>query len=517
MPRSTVKPFKKILIANRGEIAVRAIRACRELDIAVGVIYSRADVHALAVKLADEAFFIESDSDIGSYLDQQKIVDVAMTHRYDAIYPGYGFLAENSEFAALCAVRGIVFIGPSASVLHSLGDKVEAKRIARKVGAPLVPGEDREVTDEKDAKDIARKIGYPVVVKASGGGGGRGIRVVMKEAFIGKSVKEAQREAKVAFHNAAVYIEKYIENPRHVEFQILGDRYGNVIHLGERDCSVQRRHQKLIEEAPSTILTEAMRQKLGSYSIAMAREVGLVGVATVEFLIDRHQTPYFIEVNPRIQVEHGVTELITGIDLVKWQIRVAQGEKLTLRQKDIVLRGHAIECRINSEDPLSEFAVSTGVIEQYLPPGGTGVRVCGGIFVGQDVSAQFDTLLLKLMVWDETREKAIERMRRALGECIIEGVKTTLPFHRTVMDNRNYQKGDVDTDFIAKNKISVQIRKNAEKNRQPSLLNDHIESIRYKEIALIAASVYKNLKREMGTTGNGGANAWVSSARKDQM
>jgi len=515
--RSTVKPFKKILIINRGEIAVRAIRACRELGISVGVIYSRADVHSLPVKLADEAFFMEGESDISAYLDQQKIVDVARTHRYDAVYPGYGFLAENSSFAALCAERGIAFIGPSAAVLHSLGDKVEAKRIARKVGAPLVPGEDREVPDDKDARDSARKIGYPIVVKASGGGGGRGIRVVMKEAFLLKSVKEAQREAKLAFHNPGVYIEKFIENPRHVEFQILGDRYGNVIHLGERDCSVQRRHQKLIEEAPSTVLTEEMRQKIGAYAIAMAREVGLVGVATVESRVYRQQNYCFIEVNPRIQVEHGVTELICGIDLVKWQIRVAQGEKLSLRQKDIVLRGHAIECRINSEDPLSEFAVSTGVIEQYLPPGGTGVRVCGGIFVGQEVSSQFDTLLLKLMVWDETRAKAIERMRRALGECIIEGVKTTLPFHRTVMDNRNFQKGDVDTDFIPKNKISLQIRKNAEKMRQPSLLNDQVESIRYREIALIAASVYKNLKREMGTAGNGGSNAWVTSARKDQM
>ncbi|HNT29666.1 MAG TPA: acetyl-CoA carboxylase biotin carboxylase subunit [bacterium] len=513
MPATQEKKFKKILIANRGEIAVRAIRACRELDIRVGVIYSRADANALPVKLADEAYFLDRESDIDAYLDQELIVDTAVIHHFDAIYPGYGFLAENARFAALCEKHGVTFIGPSSTVLAAMGDKIEAKRIAAGLGIPLVPGTHAECATCEEGKAEAASIGYPVVIKAAGGGGGRGIRVVHEEGAFAKQFAEAQREARLAFDTACVYVEKFIENPRHVEFQILADVYGTIIHLGERDCSVQRRHQKLIEEAPSQVLTVKKRQEIGNLAKKLMKEVKYTGAATVEFLLDSRKNYYFIEVNPRVQVEHGVTELVTGVDIVQWQIRLAQGEALTLKQQDIQIRGYAIECRINAEDPTQDFTVSSGVIEQYLPPGGNGVRICGGMYVGQEISSQFDTLLVKILAWAETREEAVKRMQRALRECVIEGVLTTIPFHLTVLDNKNFLKGEIDTDFITKNKINQQVRKMVSRLKTPRLWNDNLETRRNREIALVAAAVYKSLKEEMGSSGNGGGSAWVQASR----
>ncbi|MCL6638011.1 MAG: acetyl-CoA carboxylase biotin carboxylase subunit [Alicyclobacillus sp.] len=441
--------FKRVLIANRGEIAVRVIRACRELGIETVAIFSEADRDALHVQLADEAYCIGPTPSKQSYLHIPSIMSVAMLTGVDAIHPGYGFLAENADFAEVCETCGITFIGPSARAIDTMGDKSQAKQTMRAAGVPTVPGSDGLLADAEEALAVAERIGFPVIIKATAGGGGKGIRVVRDAQALRQAVTMAQGEAQAAFGNGGVYLEKYIERMRHVEIQVLADRHGNVIHLGERDCSIQRRLQKLVEEAPCPVLPESTRVAMGEAAVAAARAVDYVGAGTVEFIYAPDEDRfYFMEMNTRIQVEHPVTEWVTGVDLVREQILVAAGEPLSVQQADIQLRGHAIECRINAEDPDHQFMPSPGVIRDYLPPGGIGVRVDSAVYPGYRVPPYYDSLLAKLIVWAPTRLQAIDRMLRALTEFRVEGVKTTIPFHQKVMRNPRFRAGDVTTRFL---------------------------------------------------------------------
>ncbi len=440
--------FKKILIANRGEIAVRIIRACREMDISTVAVYSQADKDSLHVRWADEAYCIGPPPAAQSYLNFSNIISAALISGAEAIHPGYGFLAENASFAEICLASGITFIGPPPAAIQKMGDKALARKTMIAAGVPVVPGSEGVVGDFTKAAKIARDIGYPVIIKASAGGGGRGMRVVHNEAELEKAFSTAQAEARSAFGSGEVYIEKYIEEPRHIEFQVLGDSYGHIIHLGERDCSVQRRNQKVVEEAPSAALTPELREKMGEVAVKAARAAGYYSAGTVEFLLDKHYNFYFMEMNTRIQVEHPVTELVTGIDLIKEQIRIAAGEKLALAQEDVVIRGHAIECRINSEDPSKNFMPVPGKIVAYLPPGGPGVRVDSAVYEGYVIPPFYDSMIGKLIVWGKDREEAIARMQRALQEFVIEGVPTTIPFHLKVLNNAFFRSGEVYTNFI---------------------------------------------------------------------
>ncbi len=440
--------FGKILVANRGEIALRVIRACREMGIQSVAVYSEPDRDSLPVRLADEAFCIGPADPTKSYLNISSIVSVAEISGADAIHPGYGFLAEDARFAEVCESCGIRFIGPPAAALEQMGAKARARRAAIEAGVPVVPGSDGVVRDTGEAVELAEQIGYPVLIKASAGGGGRGMRLAHSKTDLVKAVQTAQAEANSAFGNSDVYLEKYVEEPRHIEIQVLGDKYGNLIYLGERDCSIQRRNQKLLEEAPSPAVSPELRKRMGEAAVRAARAVGYENAGTVEFLLDRHQNFYFIEMNARIQVEHPVTEMVTGIDLVKEQIRLAFGERLRFTQDEVQIRGWAIECRINAEDAHRGFAPSPGVIETYLPPGGPGVRVDSAVFPGYVVTPYYDSLLAKLIVWAPTREEAVERSRRAMGEFIIEGVNTTIPFHQQVLANAFFRRGEVYTNFI---------------------------------------------------------------------
>ncbi|MDK2887567.1 MAG: acetyl-CoA carboxylase, biotin carboxylase subunit [Thermoanaerobacter sp.] len=440
--------FKKILIANRGEIALRIIRACREMGIKTVLVYSEADRDSLPVRMADEAYCIGPAPASRSYLNITNIISTAMVSGADAIHPGYGFLAENAGFAEICESCGLTFIGPPASAMEKMGAKAVARETVLKAGVPVVPGSPGVLRDVREALEVAEKIGYPVLVKASAGGGGRGMRVAHEPEDLIQAVQMAQAEAQAAFGNAQVYVEKYVEEPRHIEFQILGDRYGHIVHLGERDCSIQRRNQKMIEESPSTALTPELRQKMGEMAIKAARAVGYYSAGTVEFLLDKHQNFYFIEMNTRIQVEHPVTEMVTGIDLIKEQIRLAAGEPLGYNQEDIQIRGWAIECRINAEDPARNFAPSPGVITAYLPPGGPGIRLDSAAYPGWKVPPHYDSLIAKLVAWGQDREEAIARMQRALGEFVIEGIKTTIPFHQRVLHNAFFRRGEIYTNFI---------------------------------------------------------------------
>ena len=440
--------FEKILIANRGEIALRILRTCEEMGIATVAVHSTIDRHALHVQLADEAVCIGEAPSSKSYLNIPNIIAAALTRNATAIHPGYGFLAENARFAEICADHQIAFIGPTPEAMRSMGDKSTAKETMQRIGVPIVPGSDGLLTDEREALAIAQDIGYPVIIKATAGGGGRGMRLVRTEDELIKSFLAAQGEAEAAFGNAGVYLEKFVERPRHIEFQILADSYGNVIHLGERDCSIQRRHQKLLEEAPSPALTPELREKMGSAAVRAAQAISYIGAGTVEFLLDQSGNFYFMEMNTRIQVEHPVTEMIVGLDLIAEQIRIAQGEKLNLTQDQVQLRGHAIECRINAEDPDHNFRPNPGRISGYLPPGGFGVRMDSHVYTDYEIPPYYDSLIGKLIVWGHNREAAIERMRRALRECAITGLSTTIGFHQRILDNPQFLKGEVYTNFV---------------------------------------------------------------------
>jgi acetyl-CoA carboxylase, biotin carboxylase subunit len=440
--------FKRVLVANRGEIAVRVIRACRELGIETVAVYSEADQNALHVQLADEAYCIGPTPSKQSYLHIPSIMSVATLTGVDAIHPGYGFLAENSDFAEVCEACGITFIGPSPSAIETMGDKATAKETMKKAGVPTVPGSDGLIEDVEDAVRVASEIGYPVIIKATAGGGGKGIRVVRTEEELRQAVVTAQREAETAFGNAGVYLEKFIERMRHVEIQILADRHGNVIHLGERDCSVQRRLQKLVEESPCPVLPDETREAMGRAAVAAAKAVDYVGAGTIEFIYAPDGQFYFMEMNTRIQVEHPVTEWVTGVDLVREQILAAAGVPLSVTQEEIQLRGHAIECRINAEDPERNFMPSPGTITEYVPPGGIGVRVDSAAYPGYTVPPYYDSMIAKLIVWAPTRGQAIDRMIRALTEFRIEGVKTTIPFHLKLLNHEKFREGDVSTRFL---------------------------------------------------------------------
>jgi acetyl-CoA carboxylase, biotin carboxylase subunit len=440
--------FSKILIANRGEIALRILRTCEEMGIATVAVHSTVDRSALHVQFADEAVCIGEAPSGKSYLNVPNIIAAALTCNATAIHPGYGFLAENAKFAEICADHQIHFIGPSPDSIRRMGDKSTAKETMQKSGVPTVPGSDGLVEDEETVKELAAKIGFPLMVKATAGGGGRGMRLVRQPGDLIKLFLAAKGEAEAAFGNGGVYLEKFIEKPRHIEFQILADNHGNVVHLGERDCSIQRRHQKLLEEAPSPALTPELREKMGEAAVRAAKSIGYRGAGTIEFLLDASGDFYFMEMNTRIQVEHPVTEMITGLDLIAEQIRVAQGEKLAFSQKDIIFRGHSIECRINAEDPDRNFRPHPGRISAYLPPGGPGVRIDSHVYPDYEIPPYYDSLIGKLIVWGPDRPTAIARMRRALQECAITGVPTTISFHQKILENPDFQKGLVYTNFV---------------------------------------------------------------------
>ncbi len=440
--------FNKILIANRGEIALRILRACREMNIRTVLVYSQADAGSMPVRLADEAVCIGPPAPQSSYLLIERILSVAAICDVDAIHPGYGFLAENAYFAEACAKHGIAFIGPTAAAMRALGDKAAARETMRKAGVPVTPGSDCLLESEEQALQIARKLKYPVIVKASAGGGGRGMRIAHNEASLLQGFHAARAEAEKAFGNGDLYMEKFIVNPRHIEVQILADNFGNVIHLGERDCSVQRRNQKLLEESPSPALSAKMREKLGNAAVKAAKAAGYSSAGTIEFLYTGSGDFYFMEMNTRIQVEHPVTEMITGVDLIKEMIRIAANEKMTLRQKDIVFKGHAIELRINAEDPARGFAPSPGPVTLFIPPGGPNVRVDTHVYSGCRIPPYYDSLLAKIIVRGADRQEAIAVCRRALGELVVEGVRTTQPFQKQIINHKDFAEGKYDTGFV---------------------------------------------------------------------
>ena len=439
--------MKKVLIANRGEIAVRIIRACRELGYKTVAVYSEADATSIHSKLADESICIGPASSTESYLNIPAIMAAAEMSGADAIHPGFGFLAENPRFAESCRRCDVTFIGPTPEQMHALGDKIRAREVAKKAGLPFLPGSNGAIETVEQGLSEAERIGYPVILKASGGGGGRGMKIVHNEEDFERAYQSCQTEAAASFGNPEVYIEKYLTSPRHVEVQILGDSKGNIIHLGERDCTVQRRHQKLIEESPCPHFTQELRDEVGAIAVSLAREVGYQGAGTVEFLMDGDRNVYFMEMNTRIQVEHPVTEMVTGVDLVKWQLRIAFGEKLSIEQKDVKVRGHAIECRINAEDPVS-FAPWPGTIQSYSQPGGMGVRVDGFVYHGYTVVPFYDSMLAKLIVFGENRAEALARMSSSLSEFVIKGIKTNISFHKKVIEHKDFKEAKHSTRFL---------------------------------------------------------------------
>ncbi|MBM4120739.1 MAG: acetyl-CoA carboxylase biotin carboxylase subunit [Nitrospira sp.] len=439
--------FKKILVANRGEIAMRVIRACRELNIATAAIYSDADPTGIYVKKADESHLV-GPGPVKGFLDGPQIVDLAKRISADAIHPGYGFLSENAAFARLCQASDITFIGPSPKAIQLMGDKIQARNLAQQVGVPIVPGTERGVTNVDDALAFAKTAGYPIMIKAAAGGGGRGLRVARSDQELRTNMDVASREAQAAFGDGSVFLEKYIERPHHIEFQILADKYGHIVHLGERDCSIQRRHQKLIELAPSLVLTPQLRAKMGEDATKIARAVDYDNAGTVEFLLDQTGQHYFIEMNPRIQVEHTITEQITAVDIVRAQITIAAGKPLEITQKDVTLQGHAIQCRINAEDPRNNFRPATGKVTAYLSPGGIGIRIDGAVYKDYVVPPYYDGLLAKLTVRGRTWEETVSRMRRALEEYVLRGLKTTIPFMERIMQEPDFLAGKFDTSYL---------------------------------------------------------------------
>ncbi len=441
--------FNKILIANRGEIAVRIIRACREMGIKTVAVYSEADRDALHTQLADEAVCIGKAPASDSYLNMERILSATVAAKADAIHPGFGFLSENSKFAGLCEKCNIAFIGPTAEIIERTGNKSAARNSMIEAGVPVVPGTREPVYDAAKGRKFADSIGYPVMIKAALGGGGKGMRVVRTSDEFERNFNNAQREAVNGFGDNSMYIEKYIEHPRHVEFQIMADNYGNVIHLGERDCSIQRRHQKMVEESPSPALDDATRKAMGETAVNAAKAVGYRNAGTVEFLLDKNNNFYFIEINTRIQVEHGVTELVTGIDLIKEQIKAAAGERLSYSQSDVVLRGAAIEVRINAENPANNFAPCPGTITDIHIPGGNGVRIDTAVYSGYTIPPFYDSMIMKVMAYDKDRESAIMKLRSVLGEVVIEGLTTNLDFLYDILGNERFVNGEADTDFIS--------------------------------------------------------------------
>lgn len=445
----TLKPITKLLVANRGEIAIRIIRSCKELGIPCVAVFSTADRDALHVSLADEAVCIGDAPSPKSYLSIPNLLAACAITKADAVHPGYGFLSENAEFADICASMGITFIGPSSNSITRMGDKATAKQTMLDAGVPTVPGSKGILSSVAEARELAGEMGYPVMLKATAGGGGRGIKIIHKEEELDIAFKTCTAEAEAAFSNGGLYLERFVVAPRHVEIQVLGDNYGNAIHLGERDCSVQRRNQKLIEEAPSPAVAPALRKQMGTAAVNAAKAIGYSGAGTVEFLLDKSGEFFFMEMNTRIQVEHPITEAITGVDLIQQQIRVAEGHPLSITQDDIVLRGHAIEARINAEDPLHNFRPMPGLVSGFLPAGGNGVRWDGQVFTGWRIPPNYDSLLGKLIVWAPTRGEAIQKLKRALGETAVQGVPTTIPFHEAVLENETFVKGEeIYTNFI---------------------------------------------------------------------
>ena len=466
--------FKKILVANRGEIAVRVLRACRELEIPNATVYSEADRPSLHVRFADEAYCIGPAASKESYLRIDKIIEVAKKCGADAIHPGYGFLAENAAFAEACEKGKITFIGPPSSAIKALGSKTSARQFALKAKVPVVPGLKEALKNDQEAFKVAKEIGFPLLIKAAAGGGGKGMRVVHEEKEMESALRAAKSEALSSFGDDTIYIEKYIQNPRHVEMQILADKSGNCIYLGERECSIQRRHQKVIEEAPSPIITPKMRKAMGEAAVKAALSAGYVNAGTVEFLVDKDLNFYFLEINTRLQVEHPVTEMVTGLDLVKEQIFIAAGEKLRHRQEDITIKGHAIECRIYAEDPYNNFLPSPGKIICYRAPGGPGVRDDSGVYEGYTVPIYYDPMISKLVAWGSDRTEAIERMTRALKEYVIKGIKTTIPFHERVMEKLDFKAGRIDTTFIDTKFVK----------------DESARELLHREIAVISAAVF---------------------------
>jgi acetyl-CoA carboxylase, biotin carboxylase subunit len=444
--------IKKVLVANRGEIAIRVMRSCRENGIVSVAVFSEADRTSMHVRYADEAYFIGNSPSNESYLLIDKIIKAAKDSGADAIHPGYGFLSENAEFSDRCEREGIIFIGPSSYAISTMGDKITARQTMQKAGIPLIPGNDKEITDEKELMETVKKIGLPIMIKATAGGGGKGMRLVREEKNIISSVRAAKSEALSAFGNDAVYIEKYIDSPHHIEFQILADKYGNVIHMFERECSVQRRHQKVIEETPSPIMTEKVRQEMGKTAVLVAKAVNYEGAGTVEFIVDDNLNYYFLEMNTRLQVEHPITERVVGVDLVTEQLKIASGKTLDIKQEDLKQDGHAIECRIYAEDPDNNFMPNPGVIKHITEPLGLGVRHDGYVYEGYEIPLYYDPLISKLIIWGKTRKEAIDRMKRALYAYKITGIKTTIKFLERIMAVPDFVNGKYNTHFIEENK-----------------------------------------------------------------
>lgn len=443
-----LKMFTKVLVANRGEIAIRILRALKEIGIRSVTVFSDADRSSPHIRYADEAYWIGPSPSTESYLKIEKIIEVAKKSHSEAIHPGYGFLAENAAFAEACEREGIVFVGPSSKAIRLLGDKTKARKTMKEAEIPVVPGTEEPVSDEREARKVCEEIGYPVIFKAAAGGGGKGMRKITTPSEITGALNTAMSEAGSAFDDSRIYIEKFIQNPRHIEFQILADRYGNVVHLGERECSVQRRHQKMIEESPSCVIDESFRTEMGNVARKVVLAAAYTNAGTVEFLVDEKRNFYFLEMNTRLQVEHPVTELVTGVDIVKQQFLLAAGEKLELTQDEISLKGSAIECRVSAEDPFNDFMPSTGKITRLVEPGGPGIRTESGIFEGLEISLYYDPLIAKLLAWGGTREEAISRMKRALKEYWIHGIKTTIPFHMKILENEEFLSGNYNTSIV---------------------------------------------------------------------
>ncbi|MBP2143637.1 pyruvate carboxylase subunit A [Methanococcus voltae] len=490
--------FKKILIANRGEIAVRIIRACKELDIKTVAVYSEADEHSLYTALADECYSIGEAPASKSYLNYEKILKIAEKAGVDAIHPGYGFLSENSKFAEECGNRNIEFIGPPIRAIELMGSKINAKKTMKTAGVPVLPGREEPIEDEQEAIKIAKEIGYPVIIKASAGGGGIGMSVANDESELVDTIQSTKSIAQSAFGDSTIFIEKYLEKPRHIEIQILADKHGNVIHLGDRECSIQRRHQKVIEEAPSPIMTPELREKMGDAAKIAAKCIDYYSAGTVEFLYNNGEF-YFLEMNTRVQVEHPITEIITGVDIVKEQIKIAYGNKLPYEQKDITFKGHAIECRINAEDSVNDFIPSPGKIKHYRSPGGPGVRLDSGVYGGAEIPPYYDSMIAKLITFGKNREEAIVRMRRALSEYMIFGIISNIPFHKSVLEEQDFLDGKLSTHYIAEH----------EKGLHDKTL-DYAVEIAYEEKRFIE-KVFRDDKKTVALVG--GLSAYITNLK----
>jgi pyruvate carboxylase subunit A len=489
-----MKYFEKLLIANRGEIAIRVMRACRELDIETVAIYSSADKNALHVKYADEAFQVGEAHPSKSYLNMERIIDIAKKSGAEAVHPGYGFLAENYRFAKICLDENVIFVGPGWKTIRAMGSKIGSKQMMKAAGVPVLPGTDDGIRDIDHAKNVATEIGYPVIVKASAGGGGIGMQIVNDETSLETAITAGMRIAQSAFGDATVFIEKYLVKPRHIEFQVLADEHGNAVHLYDRECSIQRRHQKLIEEAPSPIMTPELRERMSDSALKVTEASDYTNAGSVEFLYSQGDY-YFMEMNTRLQVEHTISEIITGVDIVKQQIAISAGESLPFEQKDLSIRGHAIECRINAEDPLNNFSADPGKIIRYRSPGGPGIRVDSGIHMGYTIPPNYDSMIAKLCAWDSTRAEAIKRMRRAISEYIILGIKTTLPLHYAIMNNQQFVEGNTHTHFLQEEHIlnTLERYRRDEETRMQTLAGSFGQG---KKVAAISAAVNMYLQQK---------------------